>query len=187
MFLGGVIAIAMLLASCNQKKVITASNEHYNKLYKNQSHISPIKNVLAERQDAELLKKNYQHYAQGYIREKTRYEENQRYLLFLAKNSGINRVKNLSVESVPSSNKEYLIYVAERSNYRDINKKTYLEIEYNMFLNDAKLARHFRNRNGDPIIHPYIYAEVENDKKRIIIGDEYYSWSSICETHEELC
>ena len=188
MLWGVLISCVLILNGCNKKTpVITASNEHYNTHYKNQVHISPIGNVLADKQEPELLQRNYQYYSRSYEIAKNKYESDKQHMLFLVKNDNIVRIKNISVESVPHSNKEYIVDVAQATHHRDINKKAHLEIEYAMFLNDAKLAKKFKENNGDPIIHPYVYTDIAEDKRRTVIGDEYYSWESICQTRGENC
>ena len=178
----------LILSSCSKKEtVVTASNERYNTLYKGQARLLPIGNVIVEKQDQELLQKNYEYYAKSYEIEKNKYDANQKHMLFLVKNDKINRIKNVMVETIPPANKEYLIAVAQMPNYRDINREPYLEIEYSMFINDAKLAKKFRESNGDPIIHPYVYQDVAMDKRRVVIGDEYYSWKNACDVDDEAC
>lgn len=181
-FLIGSVA---LLVGCGKKTpVVTSSNEQFNALYKKDEHISPIGNIIADRQDPELLKKNYRYFESKYYAAKKNYNDDVDHMLFLVKNSDIKQIKNVAVESIPVNNQYYVINVAESGGYRDVNKRKYLEIEHAMFINDAKLAKQFREEKGDPIIHPYVYKEVASARKRIVMGDEYGQWSSVCEIHD---
>lgn len=183
-FLVGFVA---LFGGCNKKPpVVTASNEQFNMFYKNNEHISPIGNIIADRQDPELLKRNYRYFESKYYASRKDYDDDQAHMLFLVKNSDVNQIKNVSVESIPQNNRDYIINIAEYEDYKDINRRKYLEIEHAVFVNDAKLAKQYRESKGDPIIHPYTYTDIASEKMRIVIGDEYIGWSSICETHD-LC
>jgi hypothetical protein len=59
------------------------------------------------------LRKNYEYYAQGYQGAKTKYDAEQKHMLFLVKNHQISQIKNVSVETLPVKNKEYIIDIAE--------------------------------------------------------------------------
>ncbi len=173
----------LLQEGCSKKNNSSvANNAEFNKKYKNQEKISPIGNIVARRQNEDLLEKNYRYYAQKHDKEQDKYRKNREYMDFLAKND-VNVIKDIEVETMPKENHRYIKQTKETNSLRELNRLAYTEIEYVMFINQALLEKQKYQENGDPIIHPYVYDKIPRNDRHIVMGDEYHKWNSWCEVN----
>ncbi len=93
------------------------------------------------------------------------------------------KIKNITVETMPQENRQYITANAEKNSVREINKISHLEIEYVMFINAALMEEHKNQQFGDPIMHPLVYEKIHRTDRHIVMGDEYHQWHSWCEVN----
>lgn len=172
------------LVNCGGKKNSSsiADNTQFNTKYKTQERVSPIANIVARRQDASLLEKNYAYYNRLHEKEVERFRENRDYIRFVTQHN-IKKIKNVTVETLPLDNAHYIELQAEKDAVVELNKMPQHEIEYVMFINEALIEKHERELAGDPIEHPFVYEKSIGNGRQVVMGDEYRHFSSWCEVN----
>lgn len=174
--------LLLIFSSCSRKPsaVSNANNTEFNTRFKNQQHILPIRNLLHVTDNAPAAQESIDFYFYKRKSLAAKYQENADYFDFVSKNDFHDKMRGITIESLPKENYEY-IKLSRTDSRKELNKLSQVEIDYIFFIKQAVIAKTHQEYHGDPIIHPYTYKSQKRTDRHIVMGDEYHKWNSVCD------